>query len=243
MRARASSSEMPRPGDVRLDHLAAALGFELQRPIEVAARVEEPGEQVDVGDGGFGPAETEAGWSRGGADAGRADLDVSILQLDHRASTHAVAGDSGQFECRRDALDRSAPFDVDGAVADDADVGCRAADVDHEHVGEAVAAGKRPGPFESAARTGTVALDCRGFGHSGRAAVVAENQERPAGAELAQPPLGVEQKALHRRMEESVEQARPGAAHVVAVGGEFPGEEQAESRPAAGAGRAAGAIA
>src|SRR6266496_2537562 len=137
-----------------------------------------------------------------------------------------VAGDGGELERGGHPLHPAARVHLHRAVGDHADVGGGAADVGHQDVPEAVGPGQRAGALQAAARTGAVGLDRRGLGDPGGAAVVAEDQQRAAGAVVPQPLLGVEQKPLHRRVQERVEQPGPGPPHVVPVGGQLPGEQQ-----------------
>jgi len=123
-------------------------------------------------------------------------------------------------------LDRPAPVHVDGAVADHPDVGGRAPHVEHDQMAQAVVARQGAGALQPAARAGAVGLERRGLRHAGRGTVVAEDPQRLAGTGVPQPPVGVEQESLYGRMQERVEQARPGAADIVGVGDEFPGKQQ-----------------
>ena len=83
-------------------------------------------------------------------------------------------------------------------------------------------------------------LSAADFDNAGRSAVVTEDPQRLAGPGVSQPPVGVEQEALHRRMQERVEQARPGAADV--VGSAISSQETAAGpRRAGDGGRAAAA--
>ena len=99
-------------------------------------------------------------------------------------------------------------------------------DVEHDQMPQAVVGGQGAGALQAAARAGAVGLERRGLRYPGRAAVVAEDPQRLAGPGVPQPPVGVEQEPLHRRVQERVEQAGPGAADVVGVGHELPGEQQ-----------------
>ncbi len=82
------------------------------------------------------------------------------------------------------------------------------------------------GALQPAPRSGAVRLERRGLRHAGRSAVIAEDPHWLAGPGVSQPPVGIEQETLHRRVQERVEQTRPGAADIVGVGDEFPGKQQ-----------------
>jgi hypothetical protein len=112
------------------------------------------------------------------------------------------------------------------AVADYPDVGGGAPHVEHDQVPQAVAGGQGAGALEAAARARAVGLERCGFRHPGRGAIVAEDPQWLAGPRVSQPAVRVEQEPLHGRVQERVEQARPGAADVVGVGHELPGEQQ-----------------
>ena len=101
-----------------------------------------------------------------------------------------------------------------------AHIGGGAADVDPDHIGVAIDPGKRLDAFDTAARARAVGLDRDRLGHAGGVAVIAEDQQRVLRAVLTQPVFRVIQKRFHARVEEGVDQCRPGAAHRVLVDAE-----------------------
>ena len=108
-----------------------------------------------------------------------------------------------------------------GPTLDAGDVGGGAADVDRDQSLETIMAGQRLRALCPAARAGAVGLDRHRPRHPGRAAVVAEHQQRPLTAGGAQLALGRIEKPLHRRVEEGVEQRGPSPPRIVGVAGDF----------------------
>ena len=109
------------------------------------------------------------------------------------------------------------------AAIDQSDIGCRAADIHREQARKAVMVGKCLGAFHAAARTGAVGLDRGGLGDAPRISVVTKNQQRALDALFAQLVIGVVEKAFHGRMQERIEDARPGPSDVILIIGEFVG--------------------
>ena len=170
-----------RSGDLGLDHLRAAVRVQHHGATQVGRRVEQTGQQQDIGEGGFVAAQPEAGRTRCGAHTFRADLDLAVDDAEDRAAADAVAGDGGELQGARRVVDHAAPVDTDSTVGDDPDVGGGAPDVHHDQVAQAVMAGQRPGALQAAARARAVGLERGGLRDPGRPAVVAEDPQRLAG--------------------------------------------------------------
>ena len=147
----------------------------------------------------------------------RTDHDAAVFDADDRAAARAHTDDLAQRNGHPDAFDVPTTILRHAAIDVLPDVGCRATHVERHHIAEAVELGKRLQAFDAATRAGAVGLDGDGLGHARGVAVVAEDQQRVLGAELAQPVFGVVEKGFHARVQEGVDQSGPGATGLVAV--------------------------
>jgi len=139
-------------GDLGLDRLRAAVRVQHHGAAQVGRRIEQPGQQEHVGEGGLVAPEPEAGRARRGAHALRANLDLAAGDAKDRAAADAVTGDGREFQGARRVVDQPAPVHPDGTVTDHPDVGGRPAHVHHDQVAQAIVARQRPGALEPAAR-------------------------------------------------------------------------------------------
>src|SRR5204863_1978578 len=103
---------------------------EHQRPAEVRAGVEDPHEQVGVGDRRVGAAPAEAGRAGNGAHAAGPDLDVLVLHAEDRAAADAGAGDVAHPEADRQTGDLAGVAFGDGGLLHHGDVGGGPTDVE-----------------------------------------------------------------------------------------------------------------
>ncbi|MPM00211.1 hypothetical protein SDC9_46434 [bioreactor metagenome] len=219
-RHRGVEIDAQRLGDVGADRRLGAAGIKPHAAAEIGGGVEQTGEKAGVGDRRLLPAAAEASGAGEGAHAFRADHDLAILHLEDRAAAGAGRDDLAQRKGDRDPLDMTATDLGDLALGALADVGGGAADVDRDRVAEAVERGEGLHPFHAATRAGGIGLDRHRLRHARGIAVIAEDQQRVFRAVFAQPVLGLEQEGLHRRVQEGVDQRRPGTAVGIAVDGE-----------------------
>ena len=126
------------------------------------------------------------------------------------------------------AFNRAVGLLLQFAGGNNADVGRRTADVDREQLPDFVVAREFACTGHAPARAGTVGFQRDRFRDTRGTPVVAEDQQRVAGAMQFQAMFRAIEKPLHRRVQESVEQGGPGAATEIVVVAHVGGERDRE---------------
>src|SRR5271163_3874578 len=147
--------------DILQDRRPCPIDVDLQFAAKICARIEQPHHQKGVGDGRLLAAESEAGGARRAADALGADLDLAVDDLDDRGAADAGAEHVAQRQRGGDPLDETPTICAHVTLLDEADVGCRPADVHAEQAIEFVVSGQGFEALGAAARTRRVGLHRR----------------------------------------------------------------------------------